>query len=112
MSAQLDIALAERDKGIARVKSKNSNFVETMRGVARMLAHKRPDKTVTADDLRGWYDKNHNTYIDDPTHYNAWGAIFCNNSDFEFVGYVKSTQKQGHGNIIRRWRLKTAREDI
>ena len=52
MSAQLDLALAERDKGIARVKAKNSDFIETMRGVARRLARDRTDRTITADDLR------------------------------------------------------------
>jgi hypothetical protein len=108
MSAQLEQAIKARDAGIVRVKAKNSNFVETMRSVARMIAYKRYDKIITADDLREWYGKNHNTYIDDPTHHNAWGAIFNNNDDFEFVGYTKSVQKQGHGNIIRKWRLKSA----
>ena len=106
MNQQLDLALAERDLGISRVKAKNSDFVETMRGVARMLARQKPDRTITADDLRDWL-KFH-AEVGEPTHYNAYGAIFCRNDDFEFVGYTKSLQKQGHGNLIRRWRLKGA----
>ncbi len=106
MSAQLELAIAERDRGVAKVKAKNSDFVETMRGVARMLARRAPDRTVTADDLRAWLAEN--PYVEGPTHYNAFGAIFCRNHDFEFVGYTKSAQVQGHGNIIRKWRLRVA----
>lgn len=74
MSAQLELAIAERDRGVAKVKAKNSDFVETMRGVARMLARRAPDRTVTADDLRAWLAEN--PYVEGPTHYNAFGAIF------------------------------------
>lgn len=106
MSAQLDLALAERDKGIARVKAKNSDFIETMRGVARRLARDRADRTITADDLREWH--RNNPQYGTPTHFNVWGAVFCRNDDFEFVGYTKSEQKQGHGNLVRKWRLRVA----
>ena len=106
MNQQLDMALAERDAGIARVKAKNSDFVESSRGIARMVARLRPDRTITMDDVRAEL-KNH-PEIAKPTHYNCYGAIFCNNPDFEFVGYTKSVQKQGHGNIVRRWRLIVA----
>ncbi len=105
MTTQLELAIEARDRGVARVKSKNSDFVETMRGVARLLARRAPDHVVTADDLRQWLMEN--PYVGEPTHYNAWGAIFCRNDDFEFVGYTKSRQVQGHGNVIRMWRLKS-----
>ena len=104
MSAQLDLALAERDKGIARVKAKNADFVESARGLARMVARSKPDRIITMDDVRA--ELVHHSEIAKPTHYNAYGAIFNDNSDFEFVGYTKSVQKQGHGNIVRRWQLK------
>jgi hypothetical protein len=106
MSQQLELAIAERDKGVARVKAKNADFVETMRGVARRLARNKADRIITADDLRDWY--SHNQNIGSPSHFNVWGAVFCNNDDFEFVGYTKSVQKQGHGNIVRKWRLISA----
>lgn len=106
MNAQLDLALAERDKGIARVKAKNADFVETMRAVARRLARSKPDRIITSDDLREWHQQN--PQYGEPSHFNVWGAVFCNNEDFEFAGYTKSVQKQGHGNIIRRWRLIVA----
>ncbi len=106
MSAQLNLALAERDRGIARVKAKNADFVETMRGVARRLARNNPDRTVTADDLRDWL-KQH-PEIGEPSHFNAFGAIFSRNPDFEFHGYYTSKQKQGHGNRLIRWLLTAA----
>ena len=101
MSAQLDLALAERDRGIARVKSKNADFVETLKSVARMIARKKG--TVCADDLRKWADENGIV----PTSSNAWGAVFCRNPDFELAGYKRSEQKQGHANLQRIWKLKS-----
>ena len=102
MSAQfnLPLALAERDKGIARVKAKNSDFVETLKSVARMIARK--NGTVCADDLRKWADENGMV----PTSSNAWGAIFCRNKDFKLVGYSRSSLIQGHGNLQRVWALR------
>lgn len=102
----LNEAIRGRDEGIARVKAKNADFVESARGLARMIARSRPDRIITADDVRAELSKH--PEIAKPTHYNAYGAIFCRNDDFEFVGYTKSEQKQGHGNLVRKWRLKTA----
>ena len=93
----------ERDKGISRVKAKNSDFVETMRAVARRLARNKDDRVITADDLREWL-KQH-PEIGEPSHYNCFGAIFSKNKDFEFSGFTISKQKQGHGNRLIRWRL-------
>ena len=100
---QLELALKARDKGVERVKGRNHEFVKTMREVAVKIAQTRPDKTITADDLREWHRQN--PQIGEPSHKNTWGSIFCRNPDFEFVDYTKSTQIQGHGNLIRRWVL-------
>lgn len=99
---QLDIlaAIQERDCGVARVKAKNRDFVETMKSVARMIA--RRQGTVCADDLRKWADEHGM----EPTSSNAWGAIFCRNKDFKLVGYSRSALVQGHGNLQRVWALK------
>lgn len=102
MSQQLELAIAERDKCIARVKAKNADFVETMKSVARMIARKKG--TVCADDLREWL-KEH-PEIGEPTSYNAMGAIFCRNKDFKLVGYSRSVLIQGHGNLQRIWALR------
>ena len=102
MSAQLDLALAERDAGIAKVAAKNQTFVATMRGTARQIARKKG--TVCADDLREWL-KQH-PEIGEPSSYNAMGAIFCRNPDFELAGYKLSEQVQGRGNLQRIWRLR------
>ena len=106
MSVQLDMAFKARDEGIARVKAKNADFVASASGLARMVARAKPDRIITADDVRAAL--NNHPEIAKPSHYNAYGAIFCHNSDFEFVGYTKSEQIQGRGNIIRKWRLITA----
>ena len=103
MTTQLELAIEARDLGVARVKAKNADFVETMRGIARRLARNNPDRTVTADDLRDWL-KLH-PEIGEPTHFNAYGAIFSRNLDFKFHGYYISKQKQGHGNRLIMWRL-------
>jgi hypothetical protein len=105
MSQQLELAIAERDKGIASVKAKNADFVETLKSVARMIA--RRNGTVCADDLREWL-KQH-PEIGEPTHYNCYGAIFSKNNDFEFSGFTTSKQKQGHGNRLILWALKEKR---
>lgn len=100
---QLELALKARDRGIERVRGRNHVFIQAMRKVAVLIAESRPDRTVTADDLREWL-KDH-PEVGEPTSYNAYGAIFSRNPDFEFHGYYTSRQKQGHGNLIRRWRL-------
>lgn len=102
----LEAALAARDEGVQKTASKNATFIETMRGVARLICQRQG--TVTADDLKEWMSHNPGL-VDMPTHYNAWGAVFCNPSwrrEFEFVGFIKSRQVQGHGNLIRQWKLK------
>lgn len=102
MSAlQLDLGLARRnrDAGIAKVASKNGTFLETMRGVARIIC--RQKGKVTADDLRDWAECNGVQ----PTHFNAWGAVF--NKEFMPGEYVQSRQVQGRGNRIRVWRLRS-----
>ena len=102
MNAQMDLFTARRarDRGINRVSSKNATFLETMRGVARMIC--RQKGSVTADDLRVWAARNGIQ----PSHANAWGAIF-HRSEFEPGEFVVSKQIQGHSNRIRLWRLKT-----
>lgn len=106
LALDLEAALAARDAGIKKTASKNATFIETLRGVARLICHRKG--TVTADDLKEWVAQHPNE-IEQPTHYNAYGAIFCSKTwkkEFEFVRYVKSRQVQGHGNLIREWRLK------
>lgn len=99
---QLNLALKNRDTGIARVTCANATFIETMRSVARMIARKQG--TVTADDLREYVAEH--PEIERPTSHNAYGAIFrC--KDFRPVGYVVSRQPQGHGNRVMRWALSS-----
>lgn len=90
-------ARKERDKGIALVSRPNAEFLDWMRYEARRICLERG--TVTIDDLRGGGS------YPTPTHYNAYGAIF-HHPDFECTGFTVSKQVQGHGNLIRVWRLK------
>ncbi len=108
-TTQLDLPLAirHRNDGIRKVAAKNATFINTMRGVARLLC--RQKGTITADNLREWMAQH--PEVGPPTHYNAWGALFGSaewKREFEFVGFVKSRQAQGNGNIIREWRLRSA----
>ena len=100
---QLALAFHERDKGVRRVSSKNTVFISTACGIARLLCRQKGQ--ITADDLREEAAKRGVT----PTHFNCWGAL-CRSPewlrDFEFVGFTKSTQKQGHGNRICIYRLR------
>ena len=102
MNLQMDLFTARRnrDRGIARVASKNRDFLETMRFVARLFCKEKG--SVTADDLREWAARNGIQ----PSHANAWGAVF-HRSEFEPGEFVVSKQIQGHSNRIRLWRLKT-----
>lgn len=101
---QLDLALIERDLGIARVTLKNPTFVATWRAEARRIARTRPDRIITADDLREHAAAH--PELPTPSHHNAWGAIFSRNEDFVFDGYTKSRQPQGHKNLLRKWKLR------
>lgn len=93
------LALVLRDRGIELVSLSNASFLETMRGVARMICRDKGE--VCADDLRDWA-KDHGI---EPSHKNAWGAVF-KNGDFESVRFIRSRQVQGHGNLICIWKLK------
>jgi hypothetical protein len=100
---ELDLAkaLEARDHGITKVASHNQTFLETARGIARMLC--RQKGRITADDVREECAKRGIA----PDHYNGWGGVF-HKSEFECVGFTRSRQVQGHGNMIRVWRLKDA----
>lgn len=104
----LDANLAEQQKqlGLDLVEVSNPVFLETMRGVARMLARKLGE--ITADDVREYYDRHVGSLGVKPTSPNAWGALF-KTKEWECVGFIKSRQVQGHGNMIRKWRLTTER---
>lgn len=101
----LNVRMAENEKqiGLELVEINNLSFVETMRGVARIIARERGE--VCADDLREWLSRYGNERgVPVPTSMNAMGAIF-RTPEWAFVRYTKSAQVQGHQNLIRVWRL-------
>lgn len=104
---QLDLSLAleHKQRGVRKAAARNATYIETMRGIARLVGQHQA--VFCADDLRLEAARRGI----EPTHYNAIGALFASpqwKEEFEFVGYTKSKQVQGHGNLIRTWRLRAA----
>lgn len=88
---------ALKDAGIKRVSAHNEEWLRHARARAREVWIERGN--VTVDDLReclGYWQ---------PTHPNAWGAVF-KSGDFEPCGWKASTTPSCHGRMIRVWRLK------
>lgn len=100
-SPQLQLALVARQEGIERTSRANSGFLLLAREVATSIC--RRQGTVTADELRAACAAQGIA----PGHYNGWGAVFAGSrSPFRWTGeFVRSTAEQGHGNLIRIWRL-------
>ena len=88
-----------KDEGQRSVASKNSAWVARMRIRADTLAQMLT--TVTTDDLQEIAEKTN----DLPTHQNAWGVIFLDNT-WEAVGFRKSRRPKARHRIIREWRKK------
>jgi hypothetical protein len=102
-TVQLDLGLAlkARNEGLAQVEDHNQIFLETARGIARMLCHLRGE--ITNDDVRVECERR-GIY---PKHKNCWGGIF-HSREFEAVGLTRSKQVQGHGNLVRVYVLRGA----
>ena len=98
--SQLSLAIKAKELGISRVRAKNSVFVETGRGIARMLC--RRYGKGTAMEVRKELDARGLK----PTHFNAYGAIWST-KEFECIGTTRSTLEQGHSNEIKVWRLRS-----
>lgn len=90
--------VAQKQLGLGLVENSNQVFVQTMRGVARMIA--RENGSVTSDDLR----LRAREMGMEPEHPNAWGAIF-KGREWSVVGFEASGYPTNHGRIIRRWSL-------
>lgn len=103
----LNARLAEQQKqhSLDLLEESNPTFLETVRSIARRLARTRG--AITADDVRDEYDRQKDTLGVKPTSHNVWGSLF-RGKEWVCVGYTTSKQVQGHGNIIKRWKLKEA----
>lgn len=94
---------SQKQLALDLVENHNPTFMETMRGVARMLANR--NGSVTSDDLQEFYEIHKVKYdIPAPTHHNAWGAVF-NTKEFIPAGYTQTKRVAGKGRVIRVWRL-------
>ena len=92
-------AIRLRDKGIERVSGNNVYFLNAARNIARDIARDKGE--VTADDVR----KVCLERDIEPTHPNAYGAIF--RKGFVFTGQVRqSTVVSRRAGIQRVWKLK------
>lgn len=91
------LALDLRDAALDRLEGKYPTFVEAARAVAVNVCLQKG--YVTADDVRARIE------IPPDVNHNVMGTLFrC--SLFEDAGLHISEQPQGHGNRIRRWRLR------
>ena len=99
----LSAALKARNEGIALALSHDQVFTATARGLARMLCREKGE--ITMDDVREACAKMGLV----PHHKNCWGTVF-HRSEFEPVGLTRSKQVQGHGNLIRVWKLRQHQE--
>ncbi len=81
-------------KGINQVSAKNQAWLNKKRLEARKIA--KHLGFVTSDMLH---------VGPEPTHPNAWGAIFAT-EEWEPLGYTKTRRKAGHSRVIRQWRYK------
>ena len=99
---EFDLPEARRraEAGIQSVSSRNVDWVETARQVAREIAAEKG--TVTADDVRRMlYPLGRR-----PKHYNAWGAVFRRGCGLRWTGRYRTSQVvAGHGNQQRVWEL-------
>lgn len=91
---------AERLKqfGIALAEANRLEGVELAREIGYQIA--RRYGTVTADDVRAVFLSIGEDWLG-----NAAGSVF-RDPRFEFAGFTKSRVVQGHGNTIRRWRIR------
>lgn len=100
------LADSEKQLALDYLEDRNGTFVQTMRSVAKIKAQQNGE--VTTDDLREWIEEyGIKKGLPEPTSMNAMGTIF-RGKEWVFVRFTKSRLVQGHGNLIRVWRLKDA----
>lgn len=97
---QLSQGLKQKELGLSIVEANNATFVETGRGIARMLIQKHGKTSM--DEVR---DKLEEMGLQ-PKHKNAFGAIF-RSPEFEAIGFKASTHESRHCGMQRVWRLRS-----
>ncbi|MDT8419371.1 MAG: hypothetical protein RQ754_02980 [Desulfuromonadales bacterium] len=90
-------------EGLSVIEENHGDFLETMRTRARKIAAEKG--SVTSDDLRAYAA----CWGIEPAHPNAWGGIF-RGSEWECIGFKKSTLPSNHARLVRVWRLKNKGE--
>lgn len=98
--SQLSQGLKQKELGLALTTMANRDFVETGRGIARLLCkeHGRTCMSKVREKLdeRGYQPKSRNAY----------GAIF-HSEEFECVGFTISTHASRRGGVERVWKLRS-----
>lgn len=88
-----------RDRGIARVESRDPSLAEVLRARARLIAAEQG--RVTIDDVRDWMDAQGLV----APHKNFYGAIFIG-PDWVCVGREPSRRVENHGHRNNVWALR------
>ena len=92
-------ARRRRDMGIARVSGNNQKFIDWARHTALLEIHRHGSVTIDSiRDIQKFYG------VDNPTHRNAYGAIF-RDKRFKPIGFTPSKQVSNHGRRIIVWGL-------
>jgi hypothetical protein len=101
LTLTFDRAEAQRRKeqGMARSASAHAEELAMAREIAVSLAERYG--TVTADDVRAEYCSTGRPWIG-----NAAGSLF-RGKQWQMVDWHTSIVPEGHGNLIRKWRLLT-----
>ena len=90
------------DQGIEHAARGKGAVLALARRGAVEIAQRRPNHTVTADDVNAWLVTQG---IDEGELGNAAGSVFRNNKQFHCIGTVMSERPAAHGRLIRVWRL-------
>ncbi len=88
-----------RDGGIAKVAWNNEEWLYQIRAVAKAFCHQYG--CVTTDDLR-----IAGRSVGEPSHQNAWGAVFPKQKGWKRIGYKKSRRPEAHCRPIGVWKYE------
>lgn len=91
-----------KDEAMSLFTRDRKELLETCRYLARHLASRNPRHEITIDEVR------QNFKVPAWINPKFFGAVFSNDSDWEQVGYKKSTRKEANGRPIGIWRYKNA----
>ena len=93
--------LRRKQEGMSRAADAKPSLLDYSRSLARQIALRAPDRTVTADDVAAKLEEQGLGPLG-----RAAGSLF-RGEEWEFTGrYIESAQPQNHRHPIKIWRLR------